>query len=190
MKTTFADPGDDDDDQDYKKPADPPADQARRELDDTKNVVNTKAKMTKAEQAAAMRIRGLTITEIRAVLEYDSDMQVRHAIEAVVADSLDNYDRAELRNLVGSRLEVLWRLTYKRAADEKNPQRETATKNALAVLSRLSEMHGLDAPKEIVMHSATASEIQEWLHEINTNPKQLPEEADIIDADIEDDDVV
>lgn len=160
----------------------------KKELEETANVTSTRGKMTKAESAAAMRVRGLTIPEIRAVLEYDSDAQVRAAIEAVIADSLDNYDREALRVTVDSRLEQLWRLAYKRARDDRNPQRETATKNALAVLNRMAELHGLDAPKEVRLHHATSSEIEEWIVKATeSGVGALPQEADIIDVEIEDD---
>lgn len=160
-----------------------------RELKETGNVVNSKAKLTKAESAAAMRVRGLTVQEIRAVLEYDSDAQVRAAIEYVIADSLDTYDREALRVTVDSRLEQLWRLSFKRARDDKNPQRETATKNALAVINRMAELHGLDAPKEIRLHHAADDEILQWIEEqTKSGVNDLPEEVDIIDVEIEDDD--
>lgn len=160
----------------------------KKELEETANIASTRPKMTKAESAAAMRVRGLTIPEIRAVLEYDTDAQVRSAIEAVIADSLDNYDREALRVTVDSRLEQLWRLAYKRARDDKNPQRETATKNALAVLNRMAELHGLDAPKEVRLHHATSSEIEEWIIKATeSGVGALPQEADIIDVEIEDD---
>lgn len=185
-------PDDWDDDENFgdvtKDTPDKGAQNVGRELKDTENVASTKGKMTKAESAAAMRVRGLTIQEIRAVLEYDSDAQVRAAIEAVIADSLDNYDREALRVNLDSRLEQLWRLAYKRARDDKNPQRETATKNALAVLNRMAELHGLDAPKEILMHHATAQEISEWVEKVATSEiAALPAEVDIIDVEIEDD---
>lgn len=163
------------------------ANRVGRELKDTENVASTKGKMTKAESAAAMRVRGLTIQEIRAVLEYDTDAQVRAAIEAVIADSLDNYDREALRVNLDSRLEQLWRLAYKRARDDKNPQRETATKNALAVLNRMADLHGLDAPKEVRLHHAADDEIMQWIEQYSASGvAQLPQEPDIIDADIED----
>lgn len=190
MSTIAPDDWDDDENFDdvTKDTPDKGAQNVGRELKDTENVASTKGKMTKAESAAAMRVRGLTIQEIRAVLEYDSDAQVRAAIEAVIADSLDNYDREALRVNLDSRLEQLWRLAYKRARDDKNPQRETATKNALAVLNRMAELHGLDAPKEILMHHATAQEISEWVEKVATSEiAALPAEVDIIDVEIEDD---
>lgn len=178
----------DEDFPEYAKSPDKGAGKVKKELDQTKDIVNTKAKLTKAESAAAMRVRGLTVAEIRAVLEYDTDAQVRAAIEAVIADSLDNYDREALRSTVDSRLEQLWRLSFKRARDDKNPQRETATKNALAVINRMAELHGLDAPKEIRLHHAADSEILEWIDQYaNSEVSALPQEVDIIDVDIEDD---
>ena len=166
------------------------AEDVRDELRETKDVISTRAKLTKAESAASFRAKDLTIQEIRVALEFDSDNEVRHAIESVLADSLDNYDREKLRQQVDSRLELLWRLAYKRANDDKNPYRHHAEKQALAVLHRISELHGLDAPKEVRLHHAADHEIHEWIQTIRERESRpaLPAEADIIDVTEETDD--
>lgn len=163
------------------------ADEVREELAATRGTGSTKAKMTKAESAATLRARGAQISEIRVALEYDTDVQVRHDIEKVLADSLDNYDREKLRDLMDSRLEMLWRMAYKRAADDRNPYRHQAEKQALAVISRTIEMHGLDAPKEVRLHAAADAEIHQWIEAIRRDDSMpsLPQEADIIDVEPE-----
>lgn len=166
------------------------ADDVRAELKATEGTGSTKAKMTKAESAAVLRARGASVAEIRVALEYDTDVQVRHDIEKVLADSLDNYDREKLRELMDSRLEMLWRMAYKRAADDRNPYRHQAEKQALAVANRIIEMHGLDAPKELRLHAAADSEINQWIEHIRQGGSMpaLPQEADIIDVEPEEDD--
>lgn len=168
--------------------SDQKADDVRAELKATEGTGNTKAKMTKAESASVLRARGASIAEIRVALEYETDTQVRHDIEKVLADSLDNYDREKLRDLMDSRLEMLWRMAYKRAADDRNPYRHQAEKQALAVVSRTIELHGLDAPKELRLHAAADSEIHQWIEHIRQGDSMpaLPQEADIIDVEPED----
>lgn len=167
----------------------PTREEIKEELRMSKDVISTKAKLTRAERAAIWKSKGVSIAEIRSELEFESDEEVSHAINAVLSKQLDNYDRSTLKQEIDQRLELLWRLSYKRALDDKNPHRSVDTKTALSVVDHKRQLHGLDAPKEVKFHNAAYEELQAWVMEVQGQEASgaLPVEADILDAEEVDD---
>lgn len=143
----------------------------------------------KAAAAIELRIMGATWTEICATLGYPTPRAALVAVEKALVRELDVVDREQLRMLVGARLERMLRAVYAKATDPDHPEQMTAQARSLANIDRYIRLFGLDAPAEVVIHTPTAKEIQDWVG--RTAAAQLPAvvEADIIDADvIEDDD--
>jgi hypothetical protein len=137
---------------------------------------------TRAQAAAVMLVSGADFHTIADILKFDDEDQARRAAEHALSDvHLDGWDKEHLRRVLGSRLENLYRLAYNRAADPRNPSRETATKNALAVVDRMAKLYGLDEPSQVVVHSATQQQINDWVARMAaTHQADLPEEFDVV----------
>lgn len=139
---------------------------------------------TRAEAAAVMLVSGADFATIAQVMEFESPEKAREAAERALADNLDSFDKAHLRKVLTGRLEGLWRIAYNRAQNERYAAKETATKNALAILDRLSKMYGVDEPTQVVMHSATSTQINAWVERVTAKEiEAYPAEEDIWDAE-------
>ena len=63
----------------------------------------------------------------------------------------------------GARLERLLRGIWAKATNPDHPEHLAAVKVAKEVIDRHCKLYGLDAPTEVVIHTPTASEIDQWV---------------------------
>jgi len=140
---------------------------------------------TRAQAAAVMLVSGADFATIAQVMDFESEDAARKAAETAMAASFDSWDKAHLRRVLTGRLEGLWRIAYTRAQNDRYSAKEAATKNALAILDRLGKMYGIDEPTQVVLHSATSQQINDWVARVTSaEMKALPQEEDILDAEV------
>lgn len=141
---------------------------------------------TKKKAAAVMLVNGVDIYTIAEHLRVAPDIAQRWAESALADIALDSWDKAQLRQLVTARLEAQYRRVSARAADRKYRDREIAEKTTLAVTDRLIRLLGLDAEQKLnINHTATSAEISAMIGHAMANTN-LPEEVDVIEAEVVD----
>jgi DNA-binding transcriptional ArsR family regulator len=144
---------------------------------------------SRVEAAIALKVAGANYSEIAEVLSYSTVEQARSAVERGLAATASEEDRSRQREIASRRLERLLRGLWRKATDEDNPEHLSAARTALAIVDRHIRLWGSDAPSEMVIFSPAKGEMEAWIESMVKRVRQgLPEEADIIDADVVDDD--
>lgn len=157
------------------------------------NDLLAKDRHNRMASAVALRIQGANYSEIARLLEYPSAVDARQAVERTLAETVGDDDREMMRAVESRRIERLFRSTFKRAINEKDPEQLSATKVALMLIDRHIKLRGLDAPQQMVVHNPSAIEMQKWIEEASKQIRPaMPEEVDIIEGEaweeMEDDD--
>lgn len=89
----------------------------------------------------------------------------------------------QARALANRRMNRLLRAVWPKAIDPRHPEQLAAHQRALATIDRLVKLEGLDAPQEVVVHRATEEQINAWVAAAYATQDNLPDEADIFDAE-------
>jgi len=144
----------------------------------------------KPAAAAALRLAGASYGEIADALEYTDARSARHAVEDWLAvQAGDPATREQLRIEAVGRLERLLRGTWAKATTPDHPEHIPAGKFALAVIDRVIRLQGLDAPAEVVVHTPTMHEIDQWVATVTGSGAEslrALEDPNIIDLEPED----
>lgn len=144
-----------------------------------------KDRTSRQQSAVALKIAGANYSEIANALGYSSAANARVAVERALASSVGEEDRDQLRFLEGRRLERLLRGLWAKATNERHPDQIAAARTALAVIDRHSKLYGLDAPTQMVVHSPTAGQIEQWVSQMAAQVSTgMPKEKDIIEGEI------
>lgn len=148
------------------------------------NEVDTSA--TKAEAGVALRLSGASYTQIAKTLGYSSAYRARAAVERALATSADApEERDKMRNLTSRRLNRLLQSVMGKAVDPRDTQHLAYNARALAIIDREARLWGVDAPTQ-VQFTPTDQHIQDYVAKITVlaDADRDAEEADIIDADV------
>jgi hypothetical protein len=118
----------------------------------------------KADAALSLRLSGATWTEIALALGFPTPRAAMLAVERALIKQLDaTEDRDKMRTIAGARLERLLRSVWGRALDPNDPEQLSAVSRARELIDRHAKLYGLDAPTELVVHSPTQSELEDWV---------------------------
>ena len=140
--------------------------------------------LDKQKAAAVMLVNGVDIYTIARELDLTVEAAREAAEKALANIALDSWDKAALRRLVTARLEAQYRRVSARAADPKYRNRELAAKTELQITDRLIRLLGLDAEQKLnINHTATTQEIADMVNTV-MGARALPEEVDVVDAEI------
>jgi hypothetical protein len=143
-----------------------------------------RARQRKANAAVEMRLAHATWEEIAEVLGYPTARQALVATEKALEDHVLNMeDREALRAMAGARLERLTKAVWPKAIDQKHPDQMAAQREARANMDRYIKLFGLDAPTEVVVHSPTENEIEQWVNSVTMGQTPTVEEPDIFEID-------
>jgi LmbE family N-acetylglucosaminyl deacetylase len=135
----------------------------------------------RAEAAVALRLAGATYPEIAKHAGYTDAFHARQAVERVLAASVGQDSRDQLRAVEGKRIERLLRSTWKKATDSGDPEHLSYVRASLALIDRHVRLFGLDAPQQMVVYSPAQGEIEAWVAGMaRTVVSELPQEADIV----------
>ena len=118
-----------------------------------------------AHAALALRLAGAGYDEVADALGLPSAENARHqaetALEARAWDDVDGRKRLRAEN--GARIERLLRSVWQKATDPEHPEHLAAIKVAKELIDRHCKLYGVDAPAEVIVHSPTANEIDQWV---------------------------
>jgi len=113
----------------------------------------------------ALRLAGAGYDEVADALGLTSAQVARDhaekALEARAWDDVQGRDRMRAEN--GARLERLLRGVWAKATNPDHPEHLAAVKVAKEVIDRHCRLYGLDAPSEVIVHTPTATEIDQWV---------------------------
>jgi hypothetical protein len=155
----------------------------------TNSTAATRARTRKTNAALQLCLSGASWSEIALALGYPTPRQARVTVERALEKELATRgDREAMRGLAGARLDRLLRSVWSKALDPNHPEHLIAVTKAREVVAQHSKLYGLDAPTEVVFHSPTMNEIENWVHRMVT--AQTPDvlEADILDVEVIGDD--
>lgn len=156
-------------------------------LSQASNEAGTKLRRRRPEAAAILLVNGMDVSAIAQMLEYPDETTCYKDIENAIAKiGLDSWDKQQLRQIMGARLEKAWQIAITNAGRRGYPAREAAMSNAIRAAERLIKLYGLDAPTEVVVHTATSEQINAWVASmLAEKTKALPEEkADVISGTV------
>lgn len=145
---------------------------------------------TTAQAALSLKLSGASYTQIAQMLDYSSAYRARSAVERVLASAADSAeDRDMMRELTKRRLDRLLQSVMGKAVDTSDPEHLAYNARALAIIDRSAKMYGLDAPTQVQI-TPTHEKVQEYLQKFTevVGADKDAEEADIMDAEIIEDD--
>lgn len=157
--------------------ADTPAD-----LLSSANEAGQRLSRRRHEAAAILLVNGMDIGAITQMLEYESQVACQKDIEKAIANiGLDSWDKQQLRQIMGARLEQAWKIAITNAGRRGYPAREAAMANAIRAAEKIIKLYGLDAPAEMIVHNATTEQINAWIANVlEAKVAQYPEEVDVV----------
>jgi hypothetical protein len=138
----------------------------------------------KADAALSLRMSGASWSDVAKTLGFPTPRAALVATERALVKQLDETDREKMRLLAGVRLERLLRGVWEKAIDPDNPDQMAAVTRARELIDRHAKLFGLDAPTEIVVHSPTQSDLEDWVLRMTSNLVPAIEEPDIFDAEV------
>lgn len=152
---------------------------------DPGNDTVVRARERKANAAIQMRLAGATWDEIAQTLGFPTARQALVATEKALERQLQSSeDREQMRRLAGARLERLLRAIWPKAIDPNHPDQMLAVTKSREIVDRHAKLFGLDAPTEVVVHTPTQTELEQWVSRVVSVASPPVEEFDIIAGEV------
>lgn len=139
----------------------------------------------KADAALSLRLSGASWADIALTLGYPTPRAALLATERALVRQLETTeDKERMRAMAGARLERLLRAIWQKAIDPADPDQLSAISRAREIIDRHAKLFGLDAPTEIVVHSPSQSELEDWV--LRMTSTMVPEviEPDIFEGEV------
>lgn len=145
----------------------------------------TKERNRKADAALSLRLSGGSWGEVAEAVGYPTPRQAMMAAEKALVRQLNaDDDREKMRMVAGARLERLLRAVWGKAINPNDPEQMVAVARAKEIIDRHIKLYGLDAPTEIVVHSPSQSDLEDWVLRMTATLVPDVEEPDIFDGEI------
>lgn len=142
---------------------------------------------TRAAAAVKLAVEGVSYTDIARTLDYESPGAAKQAVWGSIGDiEIDADEVKRKRDLMGKGLGRLLTSCMRRATNPHDPDHLGYLRVTLAIFDRQARLYGLDAPTNLVVHTPTQREIDQYVATV----RQLhlvaagDVEADILDAEI------
>jgi transposase-like protein len=169
----------------------PPVPDEPEDMDKANRDLDANDRVSRQEAAVTLRLAGANYSQIAQTLGYASATLARQAVERALAASTGEDDKARQRQVESQRLERILQSLWRRATNDKDEQHLAYARTALAVIDRHARLVGADAPQEMVVYNPAGQEIEAWVAQMARQLHgEMPEEFDIIEGTISDDDPV
>ena len=142
------------------------------------------ARHRKADAALSLKLAGASWTEIAQTLGYPTPRAALLQVERALVRQLAEEDKVKMRQLAGARLERLLRGIWTKAIDEHSPDQMTAVSRSRELIADYTKLFGLAAPAEVVVHTPTQTELEDWVLRMTTTMIPEAEEADIWEGEV------
>jgi hypothetical protein len=145
----------------------------------------SRARQRKSNAAIQLALAGANWDEIALSLGYPTARTARVATERALEKQLSrDDDRAAMRKFANARLERLLRGVWAKAIDPDHPEHLLAVTKAKELIDRHIKLYGLDAPTEVVIHSPTQHELEQWVARVTTMLGPDVAEYDILEGEV------
>jgi hypothetical protein len=145
---------------------------------------NEKARIGSA--AVQLRVSGTSYSDIAVTLGLQDARMALTVVTRELALQGDGEDdaRDRLRNEESARLMHLLGPVMDRATDPTDPEHLQAVRTAVTIIDRRIKLLGLDAPTEILVHTPTQTELDQWVGAMvaQAMPRAALTEPEIIDV--------
>jgi hypothetical protein len=142
-------------------------------------------RLRKADAALSLRLSGASWGDIAQTVGYPTPRTAMLAVEKALIRQLNtDDDRDKMRVVAGARLERLLRAIWAKALNPNDPEQMVAVARARDIIDRHAKLYGLDAPTEVVVHSPTQSDLEDWVLRMTATLVPDVDEPDIFDAEI------
>ena len=141
---------------------------------------------TKGQMALALILSGASWTEAGRMAGYADAKTCRLAVERILAATAESPEAVDqMRVIQDRRYKRLLQSVMGKAVDPKDPEHLAYNARALAIIDRMSKLHGVDAPQQITI-TPTDAAIHEFVQALipAANKDNQAIEADIFDAQI------
>lgn len=143
------------------------------------------ARRRKAEAALALLREGETWDTVAKTVGYPDGDTARVWTEKALAEGLLTPESQDfLRAVAGSKLEALLNAVYDDALSPDAPDQLAKHAAARATIKDHAELLGYGAPKQFVVNSPTAAQIEAWVAAVHAHDTIDIEERDIFDVEV------
>lgn len=145
---------------------------------------------TRAAAAVKMAVEGVSYTDIARTLDYDNPAAAKKAVWASIGDiEIDADEVKRKRDLMGRGLGRLLSSCMRRATNPHDPDHLAYTRTVLAIMDRQARLYGLDAPTNLIVHTPTQREIDQYVATVRAMQIEAAgdQEAEIIEGEVVDD---
>lgn len=132
--------------------------------------------------AVKLRVEGASYADIADTLGLTSPSAALAVIVDHLAVDIPTDDKDHMRREITASLDALLRGVWSRATDPMAEDQLAAVGRAVSILDRKIRLHGLDAPTEVVVHTPTATEIEQWIASMVAHTMPALQEPDIVDV--------
>lgn len=142
---------------------------------------------TRAAAAVKMAVEGVSYTDIARTLDYESPAAAKKAVWSSIGDvEIDADEVKRKRDLMGRGLGRLLSSCMRRGTNPHDPDHLAYARTCLAIMDRQARLYGLDAPTNLVVHTPTQQQINEYVQHVRQ--LQIVQagdvEADIIEGEV------
>ena len=144
---------------------------------------------TKSQAALSLAMMGANYTDIARVVGYASATLARTAVERALASAANTPDKVEqMRKLQDMRLKRLLQAHMGKAINPEDKEQLAYSARALAIIDRISKLHGLDAVQQVQV-TVTDETIMSYVNNLAklAGIETQAVEGEIFDAEIIDD---
>jgi hypothetical protein len=150
------------------------------------DISNAPARMGAA--AVQLRVNGTSYDDIAMTLGLSSPRAALTLVSRELAQQGEGLDeeRDALRRVEAARLDELLVSVMEKATDTEHGEHLPAVKTAVTIIDRRIKLYGLDAPSEVIVHTPTQTELDQWVSTMvgHSMPPQAALEPDIMGEEI------
>jgi hypothetical protein len=137
----------------------------------------------KADAALSLRLSGAAWGDIAQAVGYPTPRQAMLAVEKALVRQLNtDDDRDKMRVVAGARLERLLRAIWGKALNPSDPEQLAAVTKSRELIADYAKLYGLNAPAEVVVHSPSQSDLEDWVLRMTATLVPDVDEPDIFDV--------
>jgi hypothetical protein len=138
--------------------------------------------------ALQLRLSGASYADIATTLGMATPRAALSAVTRELSRTSEGLveERDEMRRIESARLDELLVGVMERATNPEDSEHLAAVRTAVTIVDRRIKLYGLDAPAEMVIHTPTQTELDQWVAQMVAvaMPKAALEEPDILDGEV------
>lgn len=145
-----------------------------------------RARHRKQNAALQLSLAQVGWDEIAEAVGYPTARAARVAVEQALEREWkeDPQTKERMRRMAGQQFSRMIRAIWKKAMDPEHPEQLAAQRELRTNIQAYSKLYGLDAPSEMIVHTPTREELEEWVTLATATKATVLEEDDIFDVEV------